>query len=96
MKIGEGCSRTLRYVNTNMPTQHKLNIFLISFQSPDQMTTSVGAPVGDKLNSQTAGPKGPLLLQDFVFIDEMAHFDRERIPERVVHAKGAGQCPSIM
>jgi catalase len=39
----------------------------------------------------TAGPKGPVLIQDFVFNDEMAHFDRERIPERVVHAKGAGQ-----
>ena len=55
------------------------------------MTTSAGAPIGDKLNSQTAGPRGPLLLQDFVFLDEMAHFDRERIPERVVHAKGAGK-----
>ena len=54
------------------------------------MTTSAGAPVSDKTNSQTAGEKGPLLLQDFVFLDEMAHFDRERIPERVVHAKGAG------
>jgi catalase len=38
----------------------------------------------------TAGPRGPLLLQDITFLDEMAHFDRERIPERVVHAKGAG------
>ena len=40
----------------------------------------------------TAGSKGPVLLQDYVFFDEMAHFDRERIPERVVHAKGAGLC----
>lgn len=39
----------------------------------------------------TAGPRGPLLVQDVVFTDEMAHFDRERIPERVVHAKGAGE-----
>lgn len=54
------------------------------------MTTSNGRPVGDKLNTMTAGPRGPILLQDFVFLDEMAHFDRERIPERVVHAKGAG------
>jgi len=38
----------------------------------------------------TAGPRGPVLLQDVVFVDEMAHFDRERSPERVVHAKGAG------
>ena len=38
----------------------------------------------------TVGPRGPILLQDHVLIDELAHFDRERIPERVVHAKGAG------
>jgi catalase len=55
------------------------------------MTTGHGAPIGNKLNSLTVGPKGPILLQDTTFIDEMAHFDRERIPERVVHAKGAGK-----
>ena len=38
----------------------------------------------------TIGPRGGVALEDFVFLDEMAHFDRERIPERVVHAKGAG------
>lgn len=41
-------------------------------------------------SAETAGPKGVYLLQDYQFIDEMAHFDRERVPERVVHAKGAG------
>lgn len=55
------------------------------------MTTGGGHPIGDKLNLQTAGPRGPLLVQDVIFTDEMAHFDRERIPERVVHAKGAGE-----
>lgn len=55
-----------------------------------RVTTSTGAPVGNKTNSLTVGPRGPLLLQDFQFLDEMAHFGRERIPERVVHAKGAG------
>ena len=54
------------------------------------MTTGHGCPVGDKLNSLTAGPRGPILIQDTTLIDEMSHFDRERIPERVVHAKGAG------
>ncbi|XP_071975168.1 catalase-like [Engystomops pustulosus] len=54
------------------------------------LTTGSGVPTGDKLNVLTMGPRGPLLLQDSVFLDEMAHFDRERIPERVVHAKGAG------
>lgn len=63
----------------------------ICYQKPDVLTTGGGHPVGDKLNLQTAGPRGPLLVQDVVFTDEMAHFDRERIPERVVHAKGAGK-----
>uniref|UniRef100_A0A8C9W9D0 Catalase n=1 Tax=Scleropages formosus TaxID=113540 RepID=A0A8C9W9D0_SCLFO len=61
-----------------------------SSQRPDTLTTGAGIPVGDKLNELTAGSRGPLLVQDVVFTDEMAHFDRERIPERVVHAKGAG------
>merc|ERR1719322_1619834 len=59
-------------------------------QGVDRLTTGHGAPVGDKLNSLSVGPRGPLLLQDHVLIEELAHFDRERIPERVVHAKGAG------
>ena len=54
------------------------------------LTTSWGRPVDDNQNSLTAGPKGPILLQDVQLIDRIAHFDRERIPERVVHAKGAG------
>ena len=54
------------------------------------MTTSWGAPVSTKTSVLTAGPHGPVLLQDFVYLDDMGHFDRERIPERVVHAKGAG------
>ena len=53
------------------------------------MTTSTGSPVDNNQNSMTAGPKGPIVLQDFNLIDKLAHFDRERIPERVVHAKGA-------
>ena len=53
-------------------------------------TTSNGRPVTYYQASQTLGPKGPVLLQDFHLIDLLAHFDRERIPERVVHAKGAG------
>ncbi|KJE90124.1 catalase [Capsaspora owczarzaki ATCC 30864] len=55
-----------------------------------RLTTSNGTPVVDNQNSLSAGETGPLLLQDFHFIDKLAHFDRERIPERVVHAKGAG------
>lgn len=55
-----------------------------------QLTTSSGSPVENNQNSLTVGSDGPTLLQDFHLIDKLAHFDRERIPERVVHAKGAG------
>ena len=53
-------------------------------------TASNGAPVAHPEEFQRVGQNGPLLLQDFHLIDLLAHFDRERIPERVVHAKGAG------
>jgi catalase len=54
------------------------------------LTTNQGVPVSDNQNSLTAGERGPVLLQDVHLIEKLAHFDRERIPERVVHAKGAG------
>ncbi len=54
------------------------------------LSTSFGAPVDDDQNTMTAGSPGPALLQDVHLIEKLAHFDRERIPERVVHAKGAG------
>jgi len=54
------------------------------------MTTSAGAPITDNQNSLSAGPRGPLLLQDYQLIEKLAHQNRERIPERVVHAKGSG------
>ena len=53
------------------------------------ITTSNGNPIDNNQNSLTAGPGGPILLQDFTLIDKLASFDRERIPERVVHAKGS-------
>ena len=55
-----------------------------------KLTTGFGKPVDDDLTSQTAGAKGPVLIQNVHLLDKLAHFDRERIPERVVHAKGAG------
>jgi len=55
-----------------------------------KLTTGFGMPVDNDLNSMTAGSKGPVLIQDVHLIEKLAHFDRERIPERVVHAKGAG------
>ena len=54
------------------------------------LTTSAGAPIADNRNSHTAGPRGPVLLQDYQLIEKLAHQNRERIPERVVHAKGWG------
>lgn len=54
------------------------------------LTRDNGAPVGDNQNSQTAGPTGPVLLQDVQLIQKLQRFDRERIPERVVHARGTG------
>jgi catalase len=54
------------------------------------LTRDTGAPVGDNENSQTAGPAGPVLLQDSALIEKLQRFDRERIPERVVHARGTG------
>ncbi|WP_366561419.1 catalase KatA [Bacillus velezensis] len=58
--------------------------------SSNKLTTSWGAPVGDNQNSMTAGDRGPALIQDVHLLEKLAHFNRERVPERVVHAKGAG------
>jgi catalase len=54
------------------------------------LTMADGYPVTDNQNSVTAGPRGPLLMQDVHLLEQMQHFNRERIPERVVHAKGSG------
>ncbi|WP_368029848.1 catalase [Arcobacter sp. s6] len=53
------------------------------------MTTTAGNPISDNQNSMTAGPRGPVLMQDYQLIEKLAHQNRERIPERVVHAKGS-------
>ena len=56
----------------------------------EKLTTVAGAPVADNQNAKTAGPRGPMLLQDVWFLEKLAHFDREVIPERRMHAKGSG------
>ena len=61
---------------------------LVAQQRP--ITTNGGVPVGDNQNSMTAGENGPVLLEDIHLIEKLASFDRERIPERVVHARGVG------
>ncbi len=72
----------------------KLSIIIATFSCSiiygQVMTTNGGAPVGDNQNSKTVGEYGPVLLEDVHLIEKLAAFDRERIPERVVHARGAG------
>src|SRR5262250_2954970 len=59
-------------------------------ENPRTLTTASGRPYVEHDNTLTVGPRGPVLLQDYILHEHMAHFNRERIPERVVHAKGAG------
>jgi catalase len=59
-------------------------------QQGETLTTATGAPVEDTDNTQRVGPRGPALLQDFHLREKIMHFDHERIPERVVHARGFG------
>lgn len=56
----------------------------------ERLTTTAGAPIADNQNTKTAGERGPVLLEDYQLIEKLAHQNRERIPERVVHAKGWG------
>lgn len=58
--------------------------------SKTTLTTTAGAPIADNQNSATAGPRGPVLMQDYQLLEKLAHQNRERIPERTVHAKGWG------
>ncbi len=55
-----------------------------------RLTTASGRPYYEHENSLTAGPRGPVLLEDYILHEKLAHFNRERKPERVVHAKGSG------
>ena len=81
-------------INTFMASTIAVGITLVitgsALASESVLTRSTGAPVGNNQDSLTAGPLGPTLLQDHHLIEKLAHFDRERIPERVVHARGAG------
>ena len=55
-----------------------------------KLTNEVGAPVAENEHSLTAGPRGPVMMQDVWLLEKLAHFDREVIPERRMHAKGWG------
>ena len=58
--------------------------------SGQRLTTNQGVPVGDNQNSLKAGLRGATLLEDFILREKITHFDHERIPERIVHARGSG------
>ena len=60
------------------------------FMEKKKLTAANGRPIADNQNSQTAGQRGPMVLQDPWFLEKLAHFDREVIPERRMHAKGSG------
>ena len=62
----------------------------VDASSADYLTTNHGMPVSDNQNSLKAGARGPTLLEDFVLREKIFHFDHERIPERIVHARGSG------
>ena len=62
----------------------------IAFGGAKTLTTNGGVPVGDNQNSKRAGSNGPVLLEDIHLVEKLASFDRERVPERVVHARGVG------
>src|SRR5690606_18887838 len=59
-------------------------------EKDQKLTRQTGTPVPDKQNVITTGPRGPMLMQDFWYLEKMANFDREVIPERRMHAKGSG------
>src|SRR5699024_5076461 len=65
------------------------------YKMKQKLTGLFGAPVTDRENSMTAGPRGTLLMQDIYFLEQMAHFDREVIPERSMHAKRSGAFGTI-
>src|SRR5258708_3256650 len=56
----------------------------------EALTTNHGVPISDNQNSLKAGVRGPTLIEDFVLREKITHFDHERIPERIVHARGSG------
>jgi len=72
-----------------LPGSRHLEIQEQSVAKRPTLTTDSGMPVSDNQNSITAGPRGPLLMQDFYLLEKLAHQNRERIPERTVHAKGS-------
>ena len=74
----------------DLPKRHESIATAPSEEANLGSTTDTGAPAASDRNSLTIGPDGPILLHDVHFLNQMAHFNRERVPERNVHAKGSG------
>jgi catalase len=72
-----------------MKTDKDKDLLKNTTEDREPMTTNHGVPISTDQNSLKAGPRGPTLLEDFVLREKIMHFDHERIPERVVHARGA-------
>lgn len=74
------------------PLNTKIEEMAANRENPQQnrLTTNQGVRIHDNQNSLTAGERGPTLMEDFIFREKMTHFDHERIPERIVHARGSG------
>src|SRR6187399_1289115 len=75
----------------SLPTPTKLPAETHQSARDDQacLTTNQGLPISDNQNSLKAGERGPVLLEDFILREKITHFDHERIPERIVHARGS-------
>ena len=81
---GKGKSKEVR------DTEKDADLLRDTVEPGEQLTTNQGLPVADDQNSLKAGVRGPTLLEDFHFREKITHFDHERIPERVVHARCGG------
>src|SRR3954469_14518903 len=80
----------ISYRDFKFITHHKFNTMKNEKPKKRKLTSASGKPYVEHENTMSIGARGPLLLQDFILHEKMAHFNRERIPERVVHAKGSG------
>ena len=79
--------------NNNLPNEQAKQADLARNKESglgENLTTNQGTKINDNQNSLKAGDRGPSLLEDFILREKITHFDHERIPERVVHARGSG------
>jgi catalase len=67
----------------------------MSEENKNVITTDAGRRVCDNQNSLPVGPRGPVVFEDFLLFEKMAHFNRERVPDRAVHAKGSGRTDTL-